>query len=58
MATTPTLVRVGEAADYAGAPLDTGATQVGGSITTDGVTGAAKGIEVPTTVRFYRVRVD
>jgi len=58
MATTPTLVRVGEAADYAGAPLDTGAVQVGGSITTDGVTGAAKGIAVPTTVRFYRVRVD
>ncbi len=58
MATTPTLVRVGEAADYAGAPLDTGATQVGGSITTDGVTAAAKGIAVPTTVRFYRVRVN
>jgi hypothetical protein len=58
MATVPTLVRVGPAADYPAAPLDNGAADIGGGITTDGVTGPAKPVPVPVTVRFYKVRVD
>jgi hypothetical protein len=57
MASVPTLVRAGSAADYPGAPLTSGTPEVGGMITTDGVTGPAKPLPRALTVRFFKVRV-
>jgi hypothetical protein len=58
LARVPTLVRVGAAVDYPGAGMDTGAVEVSGGITTDGVTGPPVAVRRPVTVHFYAVRLN